>query len=81
MTDEELSLYRDRMAAVHQQVDDWFINHATNSKKGRAALTAMLSARRLADDLLRELHSEAMAGVMLRSAWLMKERGVTPTLH
>lgn len=81
MTDDELSRYRDRMVEVHQQVDDWFINHATNSKKGREALMAMLQARRLADDLLAALHSEAMAGAMLRGAWVMKERGIEPTLH
>ncbi|CAN7704042.1 hypothetical protein LJR066_005716 [Acidovorax sp. LjRoot66] len=81
MTSEEMDEFRQRLEQVRNQVDDWFVNHATNSKKGRAASMAMLQSRRLAEDLLAQLHAEAMAGVMLRSAWSMKERGIEPTLH
>ncbi|WP_413892893.1 hypothetical protein [Candidatus Skiveiella danica] len=82
MTPDRLEELEAMFLAMRNRIDHWCIYDGKGrTKKTTETMISMLTAREVAETLLKELRKESIEGLMLRSAYLDAVNGSLPNFH
>ena len=82
MTPDRLEELEAMFLAMSDRIDHWCLYDGKGrTKKATETMISMLTARKVAETLLKELRKESIEGLMLRSAYLDAVNGSLPNFH